>query len=152
MAQFPWSGYVSSDSIASTNLNSLADGAGALTDELDNSVLRSMYADVTLVMGSSVTATGLDARADIYLIPAYNGTSYPNPGAAGSTMTGTFNVGTMSSVETVGTVAATPFVHGVLRNIVLPPTKLKFGVGNELGAAFSSTVTFTVNRYNAADS
>lgn len=144
-----WAAYNTPDDIGGTAFNSLADGSGAISAEVDNSSGLFDVGDLEVTMGGSVTSSGLDARIDIYLIPTYDGTNYPVPGSTGSTFTATQFTGSISSVETVGTVAVTSYTNGTLRGIPLPPTKFKIGGVNELGAAFNSSVTVKLRRYNS---
>lgn len=151
MGAVTWTAYGTADSIGGTTFDNLADGSGGLSSEVDNSTDLKRWGDLEVTMGASVTASGLDARIDVYLVPTYDGTNYPTPGGA-STFTASQYVGSISSVETVGTVAATPFTNGTLRGILLPPTKFKIGLVNELGANTTTTgsggVTVKLRRYN----
>lgn len=147
MGAVTWTAYNTADDIGGTAFNSLADGSGAISSEVDNSSGLYMFADLEVTQGGAVTSSGLDARIDVYLVPTYDGTNYPTPGGA-TTFTGTQYVGVISSVETVGTVAVTSFTNGTLRRIMLPPTKFKIGMVNELGASFNSSVTVKLRRYN----
>ena len=149
MGAVTWTAYGTADDIGGTAFNSLADRSGAITSEVDNSGDLKQWGDLEVTQGGSVTSSGLDARIDVYLIPTYDGTNYPVPGSSGSTFTGSYFIGTISSVDTVGTVAVTSFTNGVLRSILLPPTKFKIGLVNELGASFNSSVTVKLRRYNA---
>lgn len=147
MGAVNWTAYNAADDIGGTAFNSLADGSAAIASEIDNSADRYMFGDLEVTQGGAVTSSGLDARIDVYLVPTYDGTNYPTPGGA-TTFTGTQYVGPISSVETVGTVAATSFTNGTLRRIALPPCKFKIGMANELGASFNSSVTVKLRRYN----
>ena len=147
MGAVTWTAYNTADDIGGTAFNSLADGSGALSSEVDNSSGLYMFADLEVTQGGAVTSSGLDARIDVYLVPTYDGTNYPTPGTS-TTFTGTQYVGVISSVETVGTVAVTSFTNGTLRRIMLPPTKFKIGMVNELGASFNASVTVKLRRYN----
>lgn len=148
MGAVTWTAYGAADDIGGTAFNSLADGSGAISSEVDNSTDLKMWGDLEVTQGGAVTSSGLDARIDVYLVPTYDGTNYPTPGGA-TTFTGTQFVGTISSVETVGTVAVTNYTNGTLRSIMLPPTKFKIGLVNELGASFNSSVTVKLRRYNS---
>lgn len=147
MGAVTWTAYNTADDIGGTAFNSLADGSGAISSEVDNSSGLYRWADLEVTQGGAVTSSGLDARIDVYLVPVYDGTNYPTPGGA-TTFTATQFVGSISSVETVGTVAVTNFTNGTLRGILLPPTKFKIGLVNELGASFNSSVTVKTRRYN----
>ena len=148
MGAVTWTAYNTADDIGGTAFNSLADGSGAISSEIDNSSGLYRWGDLEITQGGAVTSAGLDARIDVFLIPTYDGTNYPVPGSTGSTFTASQKVGTISSVEVVGTVAVTSYTNGTLRMIQLPPTKFKIGAVNELGAAFNSSVTVKLRRYN----
>lgn len=149
MGAVTWTAYNTADDIGGTAFNSLADGSGAISSEIDNTSGLYQWGDLEITQGGAVSSSGIDARIDVYLIPTYDGTNYPVPGSSGSTFTGSQYVGFISSVETVGTVAATNFTNGTLRSILLPPTKFKIGAVNELGASFNASVTVKLRRYNA---
>lgn len=149
MGAVTWTAYGTADDVGGTAFNSLADGSGAISSEIDNSSDLKMFGDLEVTQGGAVTSSGLDARIDVYLIPTYDGTNYPVPGSGGTTFTGSQYVGTISSVETVGTVAVTSFTNGTCRGLLLPPTKFKIGLVNELGASFNSSVTVKLRRYGA---
>lgn len=144
MGSVTWTAYNSADTTTAT---SVADAGGILGNEIDNSSSRYRWGDFVVSLSSAVVAAGLDARVDCYLIPTYDGTNYPNPGSTASTMTGTYYVGSISSVETVGTVAVTNFQQGMLRSISIPPTKFKMGIVNELGVTTATTTSFSLYRY-----
>lgn len=151
MGQVTWTAYATPDDLSTsgTPFNSLADNAGAIsTAEVDNGTgTIYQYGDLQVSMGGSVTAAGTDARIMVFLIPVYDGTNYPTPGGA-TTFTSNQHVGSIPSVEIVGTTAVTPYTQGTLRGIVLPPCKFKIGLVNELGAAFNASVTVNLRRYN----
>lgn len=150
MGAVNWAAPRTADSIGGSAFNSLADAAGALSSEVDNSTDRDMFGDLELTQGGAVTSSGTDARVDVFLIPCPDGTTYPDPpGSTAANVPGSYFVGSMSSVDAVGTPAAVSFTRGVLRQITLPPFKFKILLVNELGAAFNASVTLKLNRYNA---
>lgn len=148
MGAVTWGAFATVDDVGGTAFNSLADGSGAITSEVDNTTDRHKFMDIEVVQGGAVTSSGLDARIDVYKISTlFDGSTYPTPGGSGSTFTGTYYVGQISSVETVGTVAVTNFTNGILERVPITPTKFKVGLVNELGAAFNSSVTVKIRRY-----
>ena len=149
MGAVNWTAYNTADDIGGTAFNSLADGSGAISSEVANGTGLYMFGDLEVTMGTAVVSAGLDARIDVYLIPTYDGVNYPVPGSTGTTFSATQYVAPISSVETVGTVAATNFTNGTLKGIMLPPTQFKIGLVNELGSAFATAVTVKLRRYNA---
>jgi hypothetical protein len=149
MGAVTWTAYGTADDLSS-GFSVLADAAGFLTIEVDNSSDLKMFGDLEVTSNSAITASGLDARVDVYLIPTYDGTNYPVPGSTAATMTGGQYVGSISSVDTVGTVAVTNYTNGTLRKIELPPTKFKIGIVNELGATFPAAAnTIKLRRYGS---
>ena len=140
-----WTAYNTADDIGGTAFNSLGVGLGAISNEVANGTGLYMFGDLEVTMGTAVASAGLGARIDVYLIQ----TNYPVPGSTGTTFTGPQGVGSISSVETVGTAAVTNFTNGTLKGIMLPPTQFKIGLVNELGSAFDTAVTVKLRRYNA---
>lgn len=149
MGAITWTAYNTADDIGGTAFNSLADGSGAISSEVDNSSGLYQYGDLEVTAGGAITSVGTDAEIRVFLVPTYDGTNYPVPGSTGSTFTGSQYVGAISSVEMVGTVAVTSYTNGTFRGLVLPPTKFKIGLVNELGAAMHSSMTVKLRRYNA---
>lgn len=153
MADFLWDTPGSADTlIAGSSLNALADAAGVIGSEINNTTDRKTHMDVWVVVDTDITSVGTDARLDLYLVPAPDGTNYPDPpGSTAADVTGTYYVGAISSVKRAGTV--TNFTSGVLRGISIPPWKFKIVLFNELGAALPSnnnTLCYGY-RYNLAD-
>lgn len=146
MGSVTWTAYNTADDIGGTAFNSLVDGSGAISGEIDNTSGQFRWGDLEVTQGGAVTSVGLDARIDVYLVPTYDGTNYPVPGGA-TTFTISQYVGSISSVETVGTVAVASYTNGTQRQIKLPPCKFKIGLVNELGATFNASVVVKLRRY-----
>lgn len=143
-----WQAYNTADDISNSNaFGSKADGSAGLLSEIDNGVGLFMFGDLEVAAGGAITCVGLDARIDVYLIPTYDGTNYPSPGGTVDVVTGSQYVGSISSVDTAGTVAVTNFTQGTLRGILLPPCKFKVQLVNELGATTNATMTVRMRRY-----
>lgn len=149
MATVSWSTPGSADTLASTELNSLADAAGAIGAEIDNSSDKKLYMDVELALNSA-TGSGADAYAGLYLIPAPDGTNYPTPpGATGAQVPPQYWVGSFLGVDQGGT--ARQITRSMLRKIEIPPTKFKMVLVNQLGAALpASSNTLKGWRYGEA--
>ena len=146
MANLTRSGYLASaSSIAWTSgqsLNSLTDNEFTdLSDEVDNSTNKYMYADVEIVLASAAF-TGTDSGIEVYLIPSQDGTNYPTWTGNGTTDEQE-NVGFfVGFVPTTGTTAAQRMV---LRDVALPNGKYKWGFrnrGNVSTAASGNSATW----------
>lgn len=151
MSNVTWQAYGTADNLIGTaSINSLADGSGVILDQVDNRTDKKRFGDLLIILGADVTSVGTDARIDVYLVPAPDGTNYPDPpGSTAADVTEGYYVGYISSVKRAGTV--TNFLSGVLRGIELPPTKFKLVVFNELGASFgASGHTVSLYRYGEA--
>jgi hypothetical protein len=153
MANFVWSTPGSAEALfTGASLNALADGAGVIGAEIDNSSDRKTLMDIRAVVDTDVVSVGTDARLDFYLIPAVDGTNYPDPpGATAADVTATYFVGSISSVKRNSTV--TNFLSGTLRAVMIPPYRFKIIVFNELGAALPANANTVIQgrRYNMAD-
>lgn len=153
MADFLWDTPGSADTlITGAALNALADGSGVIGSEIDNTTDRKTLMDIWVKVDTDITSVGTDARIDIYIIPALDGTNYPDPpGSTAADITDSYYVGQISSVKRAGTV--TNFTSGALRGVVIPPWKFKVAAFNELGAALPSNnnTLFYGYRYNMAD-
>lgn len=153
MTNFLWSTPGTADALfTGASLNALADGAGVVGSEVDNSANRKTLMDIWAKVDTDVVSVGTDAALDFYLIAAEDGTNYPDPpGATAADVTGTYYIGSISSVKRAGTV--TNFTSGHLRGIMIPPFKFKIIVFNELGAALPANANTVIEgrRYNMAD-
>ncbi len=117
--------------LASTELNSLANGSGAAGAEYDNATNKYTLGTIEIVFGTGSNATAGNT-VDIYIVPAPDGTNYPD------------GVGTPSQVSApqyVGSgVCRAATSHRLALNIVpLPLCKFKVVVVNGSGQAFSSS-------------
>jgi hypothetical protein len=117
--------------VATTELNSLANGSGAAGAEFDNSASGVLWpravAELNVTFGSAPTA---GAVIDIYLSTAPDGTNYGAQDANGvqSMKYGEFVVNNTTSAQRL---------HCMLVN--LPPTKLKIYIVNRSGQAFPAS-------------
>ena len=137
-------------SIATTELNALANNAGALGAEYDNSSGLYLYGlfELNVTFGTNPTAGN---TVDLYLIPAPDGTNYDDAttGASGAapitTYVGGFPLRAVTSAQKV------PLGLG-LTLINLPPTKFKAFLLNKSGQAFpasGSTLKMIPYRYQS---
>lgn len=136
MSEAKWKAYGSPVTLATTALNSIA--AGAWTnqlDEYDNATNQYQYADFELVLGADLTCKAGSPSVPLHLIPAPDGTNYPNPpSGTGASPPGYF-------VGTFWANASAVFRRGVLRGIVLPNCKFKAKMFHDLhgSTAWNST-------------
>lgn len=153
MANFLWATPGSADTLLTgASLNALADGAGVIGSEIDNTTDRKTHMVVWVKVDTDITSVGTDARIDIYLISAPDGTNYPDPpGSTAADITDSYYKTQISSVKRAGTV--TNFRSGHSEPIQIPPHKFKIVAFNELGAALPSNnnTLFYGYRFNVAD-
>lgn len=131
MADLTRSGYLASAATvvwtSGQAIDSLTDNEYTdLSDEIDNSTNKYMFADLELVLGSAAF-TGADSAFELYLIPSVDGTNYPTwtgNGTSDEQENGPFFVGSLSLT---GTTAAQ---RAVLRDVDLPSGKYKFACRN----------------------
>lgn len=152
MANFLWSTPGSADTlVAGASLNALADGAGVVGSEIDNTTDRKTHMELWFKVDTDRTSSGTDARLDFYLIEASDGTNYPDPpGSTAADVTDSYYKASMSSVKRGGTVTNFTSGHAI---IDIPPRKFKIVVFNELGVALPSnnnTLCYGY-RFNLAD-
>jgi hypothetical protein len=137
--------------VASTELNSLANAAGALGAEYDNATNLYMFGtfELNVTFGTNPTA---GSTVDLYLIPAPDGTNYDDAvtGAAGSapntSYVGGFPLRAVTSAQKV------PLGVGIAGPVQLPPTKFKVFALNKSGQAFpasGSTIKMVPYRYQS---
>jgi hypothetical protein len=137
-------------SIATTELNALANNAGALGAEYDNSTGLYLYGlfELNVTFGTNPTAGN---TVDLYLIPAPDGTNYDDntAGASGAAPITTYVGG--FPLRAVTTAQKVPLSLG-LTLINLPPTKFKAFLLNKSGQAFpasGSTLKMVPYRYQS---
>ena len=63
MAAVTWTAYNTADDVGGTAFNSLADAAGAISSEIDNSTGLYRWGDLEITQGGAVTSVGLGARS-----------------------------------------------------------------------------------------
>lgn len=120
-----------------SNLNNLSDGAGVFSDTVDWSGYTHAFVEITFDTDRS--ASGSDARIDIYCVPFLTG-GFGQPDPPGSTpldVTLDRHVASIWSVKHNGT--ATNFTAGRSNDFRLPASTEETGVFvfvNELGVAF----------------
>lgn len=129
-------------------LTSLADTEWTdLSDEIDNSSLKYLFADFELVLGSAAF-TGSDSVVEMYLLPSVDGTNYPDWTGDGTADEQEHNVHFVGSFTTSGATAAQRLT---LRNVAMPPGKFKIGIRNNAGVALAASGnTLKYRRWNWA--
>lgn len=140
MANWTNSGYLAAAASVTFSgtqtINSLTDNEWTdLSDEIDNSSNKYVYADLYLELGSAAF-TGTDSGIEIYLVPCVDGTNYP---------TWTGNV-TSDETENVPfyvgfmfTTASTAAQKMTLLNVELPNGKYKWGIRNRGNVTLSGS-------------
>lgn len=140
MATLTRSGYLASASTISwtsgQTLDSLTDNEYTdLSDEIDNSTNKYMFADVEIVLASAAY-TGTDSGVEVYVVPSLDGTNYP-------TWTGSVTTDEQSNnnyfVGFVSTTGTTSGQRMVLRNVELPSGKYKFAFRSRLNVASAAS-------------
>jgi hypothetical protein len=124
--------------LASTELNSLANNAGALGAEYDNAanLFISAVFELNVAFGSAPTAGN---TVDLYIIPAPDGTNYDDAvtGASGAAPATAYAGG--FPLRAVTTAQKVPLGLGLSGPVPLPPTKFKAFLLNKSGQAFPAS-------------
>lgn len=135
--------------VASTELNSLANNAGALGTEYDNATNQYLLGlfELNVTFGSAPTAGN---TVDLYIIPAPDGTNYDDAvtGASGYAPSTCYAGG--FPLRAVTTAQKVPLGVGLSGPVQLPPTKFKVFALNKSGVAFpasGSTIKMIPYRY-----
>lgn len=133
---------------AGAALNSLANNAVALSDEIDNTSGLYMFAmcELNVTFGSAPTA---GSTWDLYLIPAMDGTNYSDvtTGASGSAPASCYAGG--FPLRAVTTAQRIPLGVGLSGPIPVPPGKFKFALrngGGQAAAAANNTLKVVLYR------
>ena len=153
MATATWSGYqAEAQTVAfsgTQGIDSLTnDEWTSLSDEVDNSTNKYLFADIELYM-PSVAFTGADSAMELYIVPSVDGTNYPNWTDNVTTDEQENNIHFVGSMPTSGTTANQRLV---LRAVALPPGKFKFAVRNRGGVTLTTgnTLKYRPYGYSAA--
>lgn len=142
MASIKWE-VASASTIMTTELNSLANNATAISSEVNNTSNLYLFDDVELytnTFGSTPTAGSV---IELYQVVALDGTNYEDGNASidppASNLVGVFNIRASTSAQ-----------RHVLRMIPAAPLKYKYVVKNKTGVALnasSNTVKVVQYRY-----
>jgi hypothetical protein len=143
MSTFKWTTYNAADTaVAGTSMNALANGAYALGAAINNTSGLYLLGDLLLTLSSAVSVPAGSPSIGIWILPALDGTNYPNPpGGTAGNAPGTLYAGTITMVASTSTSIM------VARGLVLPPSLFKVMIQNNLGIAFPSTNTSACSLY-----
>lgn len=153
MATVSWSTPGSADTLVTgASLNGIADAAGVIGAEIDNTTDLKPFIDIELAFDTA-TGSGTDAYVGVYLIPAVDGTNYPTPPGSGGTaahISPHYWVGSILAVDQGGT--ARTLTRGVIQGVRCPPFKFRVVLVNQLNAAFPANNNSTCKgfRYGEA--
>jgi hypothetical protein len=106
-----------------------------LSDEIDNSSTKYLFADLELVLGSAVF-TGADSAMEIYLVISVDDANYPDWTGNVTTDEQENNKHFIGSMTTSGATAAQRMT---LRAVALPPGKFKFGIRSRAGVTLAAS-------------
>ena len=128
--------------VAGSSLNALASGSYALGAAINNTPTSGTtvsydVADLTITLSSAVTAGAGTPNIVVWILPAVDGTNYPNP--PGSTAA----AASMAHSFTFQQVASVSHSTIVCPNIPIPPYNFKVQIQNNLGVSFPATNTST---------
>ncbi len=128
MVEFNWTAYdTEADLHTGAQLNNLADGAGVIGEEINNTSNLDFYMDVELDLASVNLSGETNPSVAIYLLKSIDGTNFSDTRASASTQ------------AVVIDVAATNAAHREVRGpIIIPPGKWKTYLVNNTGQAFTA--------------
>lgn len=128
--------------IAGSSLNALANGGYALGSAINNtptdgSTISYDLADLTITLSSAVAAGSGTPNLVVWILPAVDGTNYPNPPGSSAAAA---PAGLSYSFPLVPSVSTSTIV---CPNIPIPPYNFKVQIQNNLGATLPATNTST---------
>ncbi len=129
VTEFNWTGLVGADVdwLTGAQLNTLADGSGALGETINNVTLSHFYADLELTLASVNLSAQTNPSVAIYLLKAIDGATFSDTRASASTLVAVIDV------------AATSAAHFEVRgSIIIPPGSFKPYLVNNTGVAFTA--------------
>lgn len=134
MAEIKLGSYGSIASVLTTELNSLASSARAITAALDNTTDLYLFDDLELTVTYG-TNPSVGATVDVYLIVALDGTNYED-GASGAPGT---PAPVTSLIASFPIKANTSLQRVTIRNVILPPGLFKYLLLNNTGQAMAAS-------------
>lgn len=124
----------SAATVLDTGLNSLANGAGALSAAIDNDADLNLYIDIEVYVSGYGASINKGVKfADVYLVPTLDGTNYADTDS--NIPQARYLVGSVTKGTANGTGATREIVTGV----PLPPRDYKIAVVNTSGQAWAAT-------------
>ena len=142
MTTIKWNAPNAHEHIFTTELNSIANGAGQISSALSNNAAGEldMYLNADLYL-STQTARSAGATVSLYILPAVDGNySY----GSASLLPPAQNLAGVWCFD-----AAVTARHSVISGILLPPCDFYIVVWNNTGQAFAATLnTMTIERYS----
>lgn len=118
-----------------------------LSDEIDNSSIKALFADLELVLGSAAF-TGTDSAIEIYLVASVDGNNYPDWTGNVTTDEQENNKHFVGSMTTSGATAAQRMT---LEDVKMPQGKFKFGIRSRAGVTLAASGnTLKYRRHNYA--
>lgn len=144
MAVIKWGDVAAAESILTTELNALGDGANKITGTaISNDAVAELdvYADFVLYLATQGSARDAGGYCPLYILPEVD-SQYPYGGdsldPAGNLCVGAFQFD-----------AAVTARYAVIRGIILPPGDFHILIMNETGQALAATLnTLDMRRYN----
>jgi len=124
--------------LASTELNSLASGSGALGAEYDNGTNLYLWGLFELAV-DFVSAPAAGGLVDIYLIPAPDGTNYVDNTTGASEYAPTTTYASAFPIQATANAQRVSLGLGGPVKVELPPTKFKVFVINNTNQAFPAS-------------
>jgi hypothetical protein len=133
----------SEETILSTEMNTLGDGANKTSGVFSNDDAAELDLFATFELALAATSSRSDdAHVKIYILPASDGTNYATGGDSTDPLENDLAV--VLSFDTGSGAART-----MARDVPLPPLNFKVLVMNELGVSFASSGNvLTMRRYN----
>jgi len=143
MSTSKWEARATSETVLSTELNSLASDGNKLSAAFDNYASDKLYfyAEFELYLAAQSTRSA-GAHVALYILPELDGSNYSfgddSTDPSGSNLSATFALD-----------AATNARYVVITGVLLPPTSFKILVENKTGVAFAASGnTLKMRRYN----
>lgn len=140
---------VSLTTLLSSGLNSLADGARAISGAIDNSTDLNLLLDLELAVAyTSTTPTAGNIVAEVYLVPTLDGTNY----AEGSSSVTPQSALLVAALETRNP-SASAVERLVAQGIPIPLGSFKLLIVNKAGRAFHAslnTLKYRTYKYQSA--
>lgn len=129
--------------IAGASLNALATGSFALGAAINNvpvdgTTVSYDMGDLTITLSSGVTTGSGAPNIVVWILPAVDGTNYPNPPGASAAAA---PLGLSYTFQMPASTASTTTI--VCMNIPIPPYNFKVQIQNNLGVSFPATNTST---------